>query len=442
MLRRKIFEQIEKWKRTKTNQGLLITGARQVGKTSAVEQFARDNYSNFLKIDFVERPDAVQVVGEAKSLDDLIVRITALASSPIASDGKTLLFFDEVQRCGDAITWMRYLAKDDRFDVIYSGSMLGIEAFHFRSLPVGTIDILEMFPMDFEEFSWALGVDESLWDIVRGCYQSREQVPVFIHDRLMEAYYRYALVGGMPEAVQVFVSTHDTQAMRARQRGIVEAYRADIARYADGPAHAQRIRTIYDAIPAQLNKENKRFLVTGIDKRKRFIDLQPDFDWLVNAGVAIPVKRVVEPVFPLGLSREDSFFKFYLSDVGLLFSTFSPADVEAIVANKEAINFGQAFENAVAQELRSCGYSSLFYFNAVKVGEVDFLIEDKRSPVVLPVEVKSGKYSSKHAALDRLMDVKNYALAKAVVLHRGNVAVDGAVLYLPLYMTGLLKELP
>jgi predicted AAA+ superfamily ATPase len=173
MLKRKIIEKIESWKQTKTGQGLLITGARQVGKTSAVEQFARDNYRSFLKIDFVERPDAVELIGEARSLDDLIVRITALASSPIASDTKTLLFFDEVQRCGDAITWMRYLAQDDRFDVIYSGSMLGIEAFHFRSLPVGTIDILEMFPMDFEEFSWALGVDESLWDVVRACYRNK-----------------------------------------------------------------------------------------------------------------------------------------------------------------------------------------------------------------------------------------------------------------------------
>ena len=220
MLKRKIIEKIESWKQTKTGQGLLITGARQVGKTSAVEQFARDNYRSFLKIDFVERPDAVELIGEARSLDDLIVRITALASSPIASDTKTLLFFDEVQRCGDAITWMRYLAQDDRFDVIYSGSMLGIEAFHFRSLPVGTIDILEMFPMDFEEFSWALGVDESLWDVVRACYRKREQVPPFIHERLIETYYRYVLVGGMPEAVQLFVSTHDTQAMRARQQGI------------------------------------------------------------------------------------------------------------------------------------------------------------------------------------------------------------------------------
>ena len=442
MLKRKIIEKIENWKQTKTGQGLLITGARQVGKTSAVEQFARDNYRSFLKIDFVERPDAVELIGEAKSLDDLIVRITALSSSPIASDAKTLLFFDEVQRCGDAITWMRYLAQDNRFDVIYSGSMLGVEAYHYRSLPVGTIDILEMFPMDFEEFSWALGVDKSLWDIVRACYRKREQVPPFIHKRLVETYYRYVLVGGMPEAVQLFVSTHDTQAMRARQQGILEAYRADIVRYAETPAHAQRIRTIYDAMPAQLNKDNKRFLVTGIDKRKRFWDLQPDFDWLVNAGVAIPVKRASEPMFPLGLSREDSFFKFYLSDVGLLFSTFSPADVEAIVAQRDSVNFGQAFENAVAQELRACGYSSLFYFNAAKVGEVDFLIEDKRSPIVLPVEVKSGRYSTKHAALDRLMSVENYGLTQAVVLHRDNVVDEKTILYLPVYMAALLKEMP
>lgn len=437
MLNRTILDSLISWKETKTSQGLLITGARQVGKTSIIEAFAAQHYGSLIKIDFVEKPEAVSIITQAKSLDDLLIRITALAANPLGEQ-KTLLFFDEVQRCGDAITWMRYLSSDPRLDVIYSGSLLGVEAFDFRSLPVGTIDILEMFPMTFREFTWAAGFDESLWLIVEDCFQKAEPVPDFIHDRLIDLYYQYALVGGMPEAVQTFVDTHDTQAMRARQHAILDGYRADITRYVTDPVHAQRIKTIFDAAPAQLNKENKRFIISGIDKKRRFEDYQSDFDWLTNAGVVLPVKRASEAQFPLGLVRDDSFFKLYLNDVGLLFSTFSNADVLAILDRRDQVNFGQVFENVTAQELRSHGRPSLYYFNKTKVGEVDFLIEGRREPVVIPVEVRSGENSHAHAALDHLLDVKNYHLEKAVVLHRKNVEKDGRVLYLPLYMVGLL----
>lgn len=428
---------IESWKRTKNRQGLLVTGARQVGKTSIIERFAAQHYSSIIKIDFVENPDAVEIISQAKNLDDLIVRITALASNPLGSE-KTLLFFDEIQRCGDVVSWMRYLATDERFDVIYSGSLLGVEAYDYRSLPAGTLDIVEMSPMDFEEFSWACGVDPSLWDIVRSCYDAGESVPDFIHERMMQVYYRYVLVGGMPEAVQVFVAQNDTQAMRARQGSILDAYRHDITRYVADPVHAQRIKTIFNAMPAQLNKENRRFVVSGIDKRRRFEDMQSDFGWLANAGVAIPVRRVSEASFPLGMSCDDSYFKFYLSDCGLLFSTFSAADVEAIVAMRDAVNFGQAFENAVAQELRAAGHKAIYYFNKAKVGKVDFLIDVSGKPEVLPIEVKSGKNSHAHAALDHLLEVANYHLEHAVVLHVGNAERDGKVTYLPIYMAGLL----
>ena len=437
MLRRKAEALLENWKLTKDGQGLLVTGARQVGKTSTVEEFAARHYEHMLKIDFVEQPGAVEVISAACNLNDLVMRITALSSNPIAP-GKTLLFFDEVQRCGDAITWMRYLAQDERFDVIYSGSMLGVESFDFRSLPVGTIDIVEMFPLDFEEFSWAYGAADGLWQIVRECKLDEKPVPDFIHNKLSELFWLYVLVGGMPEAVQSYVSTNDTQLMRARQRSILNAYRADITRYVKGVGHSQRIKTIYDAMPAQLNKENKRFIVSGMDKSRRFLELRPDFDWLVHAGVAISANRVTEPVFPLGLTAEGSFFKLYLNDVGLLFSCFGAAEVRNILTRKRDVNLGMAFENAVAQQLRSSGHERLYYFNKRNVGEVDFLVDDLRSGEVIPVEVKSGGSSHRHAALDNLLQVKNYHLRKAFFLHDGNVERDGAITYLPLYMSGLL----
>lgn len=437
MLRRKMHDRLLEWKSTKGSQGLLVTGARQVGKTSSIEQFAHEQYESMIKIDFVEQPQAAEIISGAKNLDDLIVRITALAVNPLAS-GKTLLFFDEVQKCGDAVTWMRYLAQDDRFDVVYSGSLLGVEAFDYRSLPVGTLDVVEMFPLDFQEFCWANGVDDSLWDIVAGCRTQLEPVPDFIHDKFYDLFLRYVLVGGMPEAVQIYVSTGDTQAMRARQRSIVQNYRADIARYVADPVHAERIKTIYGAIPAQLNKENKRFVVAGIDKSLRFSKMQVDFDWLVHAGVAIRVNRATEAVYPLGLSKQASYFKLYMNDTGLLFSCFSNADVLSVIAHKDLVNFGQAFENVVAQELRAHGRDALYYYNSKGEGEVDFLLESPTTVDVVPLEVKSGKNSKSHAALDHLMQVKNYKLDQAIVLHPSNVEKAGQVTYLPIYMVALL----
>ncbi len=440
MLDRKITKQLLDWKHTRTKQGLLLTGARQVGKTSSIEQFARANYDSLVKIDFVEQPSAIDLVKGAQNIEDLIIRITSLTTSPLEPK-KTLLFFDEVQRCGDAITWMRYLAADGRFDVIYSGSLLGVEAYDFRSLPVGTIDILEMFPMDFEEFSWAFGINGSLWDIVQECFEERREIPEYLHNKFIDMFCKYVLVGGMPEAVQLFANTNDTAAMRQRQIGIVNTYREDITHYIDNKKHAQNVKTIYNAMPAQLNKENKRFIVSGIDKKRRFEDMQSDFDWLTNAGVALPVKRALEATFPLGMNREDSYFKFYLNDVGLLFSTFSQASVQAIIANFCNVNFGSAFENVVAQELRAHGHKDLFYFNNKKIGEVDFLLENGRDPKVLPVEVKSGKYSTKHAALDRLLNTKSYKFDNAFVLHKNNLAQsesNNKITYLPIYMCAFL----
>ena len=440
MLKRKVFERLLTWKNTRTKQGLLLTGARQVGKTYSVEEFARDNYEFLVKIDFVEQPEAVELVKNAKSIDDLLIRITSLSNRPLSQE-KTLLFFDEVQRCGDAITWMRYLASDGRFDVVYSGSLLGVEAYDFRSLPVGTVDIIEMFPLDFEEFTWSFGVDDALWSIVRECFANKIEVPDYLHDKFMDLFCKYVLVGGMPEAVQVFTETHDTAAMRKRQESIVNTYRADITHYISDKKHAQNVKSIYNAMPAQLNKENKRFIVTGIDKKKRFEDMQSDFDWLSNAGVALPVKRALDAAFPLGMNREDSYFKFFLNDVGLLFSTFSQVDVQTIISRFENINFGSAFENVVAQEFRSHGHQDLFYFNNKKIGEVDFLLENGRDPFVVPVEVKSGKYGTKHAALDRLLAVGNYDINEAIVLQKNNLfksEKNGKITYLPIYMAGLL----
>lgn len=265
MLERRAMAQLEQWHATKDSHALIVTGARQVGKAYLVERFAERHYENLVKIDFLERPEATDVIRGARDARDLLVRVTALADAPL-EPGKTLLFFDEIQRYGDIITWLKYLVADGRFDVICAGSMLGTEVYDYRSYPVGFVDVLEMFPLDFEEFGWARGISPSLWDEVRGAYGSRTPLAGYLHERFMEEFRAYVLVGGMPEAVDTFSSTSDTQRTRACQAAILNAYRADITRYVTDAGHVQRIKTIYDAVPSQLNRERKRLFVNGIDK--------------------------------------------------------------------------------------------------------------------------------------------------------------------------------
>ena len=254
----------------------------------------------------------------------------------------------------------------------------------------------------------------------------------------LDLWLRYVLIGGMPEAVQVFADTHDTQLMRARQRGILDTYRADITRYVKDRVRGRQIKTIFDAVPLQLNKESKRFIISGATDGKRFSRIASDFDWLADAGVVIPVHRATEATFPLGLSEERSYFKLYQSDVGLLFATFPSTAVEQLLARSEDMNLGAVFENAVAQELRAHGHERLYYFNKRGVGEGDFMIDAAGAPYVVPIEVKSGKSSKRHAALDALIGVKNYKLEGAIVLHRGNLEQEGLITYLPIYMAALL----
>lgn len=438
MLYRSVYKTLKAWKNSSSHNGLLVTGARQVGKTTAIENFARENYKNFIKIDFVEQPNAIETITQATDIEDLIIRISSMSSTPLNKG--TLLFFDEVQLCGDSITWMRYLSKEERFDVIFSGSMLGISAYNFRSLPVGTIDFLEMFPLTFFEFTKAMGFDEKLWEIIYDCFLNKKQVPDFLHNQLIDLINKYCLVGGMPEAVDIFANQNDTFAMRQRQISIVDAYEADVSQYINDKSVAQTIKTIFRNVPSGLNKENKRFLVSGIDKKKRFTNMQSKFDWLVNSGTVLMVKRVLHPEFPLGIDVDNSFFKLYMNDVGLLFSNFSQTNVSLILNNSNEINFGQIYENFVAEELRACGDENIFYFRNREVGEIDFVIGKKNSPEVLPIEVKSGIYSKKHKSLDKLMAIKNYHIKHGIVLHKRNLEEDGKVLYLPLYMTSFLIE--
>lgn len=435
MLRRKVTEYLESWKREKTSQALLVMGVRQCGKTTAIREFAHNNYEAVAEVNFFENPRAVETVNAAEDARDLFMRISALSRTEIVP-GRTLVFLDEIQECDDLLTWTKFLAERSDCDYILSGSLLGLDAFRPRSLPVGFLSTTTMHPLDFEEFCWAMGVGPSLTNEVRSCFERRAPVPEYLHERLLGLFYRYLLVGGMPDVVQAFVDSDDLMRARRLQHDILALYEEDMAKYVSDRTERRQIRMVFESIPSQLNQENKRFRYTRLGKNLRFANLQTAFDWLGHAGVAIPVTRVTEPTFPLMASEDENMLKLYSSDVGLLTAQLmGDVDVE-ILNRRSSMNYGSIFENAAAQEFAAASHAPLHYYRTAKVGEVDFVLQEQGDVVLC--EIKSGKDYRRHSALSNLLAMPNYDFAGAYVFCEDNVSQDGRVTYLPIYMLGLV----
>lgn len=443
MLQRDAMRQIELWKSTKTHQALLIDGARQVGKTTIVREFARSRYDVYIEINFLENRDAIGVLAGASNAADLFLRITALSDKEVVP-GRTLVLFDEIQEFGDILTWAKFLVERTDVDYVFSGSLLGVDLAGVRSWPVGFMETLTMFPLSFSEFCRACGVQQRLLDEARACLDSERPVPDFIHSKLLAAHARYLFCGGMPDAVQRFVDTNDAVALRRAHQGIWDLYEYDIARHMKDNEAARFVKATYEAIPGELNKPNKRFILSKLGRQGsihtgdlRFSRMESSFDWLAHAGVALPVLRVTEPQLPLGLTAQRSAFKLFMNDVGLLMFRLTGNAALDVLRGRTSMNYGAPYENYVAQEL-ACHGRGLFYYNDSKRGEVDFVVEDSSQANVTLVEVKSGKDYKRHNALNNLLATPGYDFDRAVVLHDGNVGREGRVLYAPVYMAGML----
>ncbi len=434
MLERKIINTMREWKQNKTHQGLLLTGARQVGKTTAVRMFAQDNYSDLAEVNFLGNTQAIETVSQARDADDLIFRLSVLTGKRL--DHTTLLFLDEVQECQDLLTWVKFLAeRNNDLDIVLSGSLLGIDAFvNARSLPVGFLQSQNMYPLDFEEFCWAFGLQDDVWSRLREYCISHKPVPNYLHDRFTDLFRKYLIVGGMPDAVQAFVNDSEIVPVRNVQRNIVSFYEDDIAKYISNVTEQRQAKMVYQAIPGQLNAPSKRFKYARLDKNLRFANMETAFDWLNASGVALAASRVGSINFPVGLSEDRNSFKLFMNDVGLLTSQLM-GDVSLEVINgKTNVNYGSIFENVVAQEFASRGLDLHYYFSK-QIGEVDFIVENKSNGKVIPVDVKSGKNYKRHSALTNLMKIQNDCDA-AIVLYDGNGEVRGKVAYLPVYTAG------
>ena len=429
MLKRKAYDELLKWKKKSEKKALCVTGARQIGKTTLIREFGKNEYENFAEINFVRDENAKDIFKGDFTPEAIITNLTAYLRTPLEK-GKTLILFDEVQECPDVRSAIKFLVEDGRFDYIESGSLLGIKYKDIKSYPVGFEQVLQMYPLDFEEYMWANGVQDKTITYLKECYEKKEKVSAVIHDTLCKLFYSYLVVGGMPETVQIYVDTHDISKVISNQNSILDLYRLDIAKYATGNDKA-KIRAVFDSIPSQLNDKNRRFKINSISPSARLLRYEESFNWLADAGVALPCYNVVTPQPPLQLNEKRNLFKLYANDVGLLCaSCMENIQFELLMGNVE-VNMGSILENAFAQNLKSNGFE-LHYFDSKKIGELDFVLQKGVGTGL--VEIKSGNDFKKHPAMRHALAVEQWKFDESIVFTKSNVEIDGEITYLPWYM--------
>lgn len=434
MLQRKIEKQIWNWLEN-DRKALLIEGARQVGKTSVIRKVLDDAKRKYVEFNLIDQPEIVGLFKNIENADDLIANLSLLTDKKLIK-GETVLFFDEIQEYKEIVTKIKFLVDEGAFRYIFSGSLLGIELKNIKSAPVGYMRTLTMYPMDFEEFLQLYNFTDELKETLRKSFEQRTPINDALHEKLMQIFRMYLIVGGMPAAVKKFRETKDLEDVVAEHEDIITQYKKDFTKYETQEKRLYLTR-IYDLIPAELNAKNKRFNFADLQKGLRFERSEDDFIWLEKAGVAMSAYNTSEPIVPLQLNEKSSLFKFFLSDVGLLTTMYGKATKLKILNNEEDINCGAIYENVAAQELLAHKYK-LFYYNTKSQGEVDLMIEYQGN--VLPIEIKSGKTYQRHSALNNLLKIENYTINQAFVFNNYNVEVKNKIIYYPIYMLMFINE--
>ena len=425
---------IEEWLKS-SDKALLVTGARQIGKTWLIrEEIAKSGYRKF-EVNFIDQPDLVDYLNVKMSADEFLVKLKMIMPEDCKPQ-ETVVFFDEIQKCPEIVTKIKFLVEEGSFKYVMSGSLLGVELKGIASVPVGYLTFLRMYPMDFEEFMIANNVSKTTLEMLKAKFETCQPVDEFIHQKLLSLFFIYLIVGGMPDAVKTYIATKDIREVDKVQRDIVALYKEDFSQY-ESEDKKLKLISIYDIIPAELNKQNKKFVFTMLDKELKFDRYENSFLWLKDAGVALPVYNVEAPVIPLKASKSSNVFRLFSNDTGLLTSAY-PAETKLELINKNSeVNNGAHFENAVVQQLMANGLEP-YFCKKKNIGELDALVE--MDGKVVPIEVKSGKAYKAHKSLDNFMKISDYHIEKAYVLSVANTEQEGAVVYLPIYMCYLLKE--
>lgn len=430
---RKIKAAIIDFLTSQSNKVLIIDGARQIGKSYIIREAGQELFPNYIEINLLEDSLNDRLFENTKKIEDFYLRLSMLAGDKLAAKENTLVFLDEIQAYPHLLTLLKFLKQDDRFTYIASGSLLSVTLYQTSSIPMGSIEIMHMYPMDFEEFLIASGYGEMALSSIKMKFEAKESLDENVHNKLMDSFKKYLLSGGLPDAVKTFIETSNIVKVRTIQNEIHNYYGMDASKY--DLQKKLKIKRIYDMIPSTLENKKKRIIVKDIEnkKGKRFSDYQDEFDYLINAGIALEVKAVSTPVFPLDENSGKNLLKLYLNDAGILTSTLYQNNIRPILDNMASVNLGTVYEAVVAQELKAHG-KSLFYYDNKTKGEVDFLINDYEDLSIVPIEVKSGKNYTIHSAIDSFISNKDYNVKKAYVLsNERTVYTKNGITYLPVY---------
>lgn len=433
MLYRKIAATIEAHLKSGSDKILLIDGARQVGKTYIIRHVGKQCFENFIELNMVEDSLGERLFANTKTVDDFYLQVSMLAGQKMKARENTLIFMDEIQAYPHLLTLLKFLRDDNRFTYIASGSLLGVTLSETTSIPMGSIRKIRMFPLDFEEFLYANGMNEMTISVLRKKFEARESLDEGMHSKMMDLFRKYLLVGGLPDAVNSFLADRNIQLVREIQSEIHDYYAADASKY--DAERKLKIRRVYDMIPSNLENKKKRVVAQKIEnkKGKTFADYQDEFEYLISAGIALNVQAISTPVFPLIESSGKNLLKLYLNDVGILSGILYGTNIRAILDDERSINLGSVYECVVASELIAHGYK-LFYYDNRNKGEVDYLIDDYDSLSAVPIEVKSGKDYTVHSALNTFVKNEDYHIKKAFVLSNAReITTNGKITYLPIY---------
>lgn len=438
-LYRKISQKIENHLRSGNDKILVIDGARQIGKTHVIRRTAKSLFKNYIEINMEADKISQRVFENARTVNDFYLSLSSIAGDKMGSRKDTIVFIDEIQAYDHMLTLLKFLREDGKFTYVASGSMLGIALKTTSSIPLGSIEIMHMHPLDFEEFMLANGVGQMLIDTIHEKYRQLQSLPENLHRLVFDIFKKYLLVGGLPDAVVTFLDKKNIVEVRKIHQNIRFLYGVDASRY-ESTNSRLKIRRIYDMIASNMENKKKRIVAKEVEDKngKRMDDYADEFEYLISSGIALEVRAISKPAYPLVESCGKNLLKLYMNDVGLLTSVFYGNNIKPIMDDDSSINLGSVYETAVAQELASHGVQ-LFYYDNKKKGEVDYLIDDADNMTVLPIEVKSGKDYKIHSALDSFLSTVDYGINRGIVLsNSGNVEQKGGVVYMPTYYVSCL----
>ncbi len=434
MLYRKFEKRIEEFFRKEPNKILLVNGARQIGKSYLIRYVGKKMFKNYIEINLKEDKESRGIFATVKSTNDFYIQLGVIAGNRLGTKENTLVFLDEIQSYPHLMTMLKFLNQEGRYTYVASGSQLGVALMQTASVPIGSIAIEEMYPLDFEEFLLATGSGQEAVDGMREKFLVGEALNESLHNYMLQQFKLYLLVGGLPESINKFLENRNIAQVRKVQREIYNLYRIDASQY--DAEKKLLIRKIYDMIPSNMENKKKRIVVKRVEEtgsHKQFSDYADEFEYLTNSGIALAVQAISNPRFPLLQSENKNLLKLYMNDVGLLTNLLYGLNINAVLRDERSINLGSVYETVVAQELHAHGFALHYYDNKQK-GEVDFLIDDYEHLTVLPIEVKSGKDYTVHSALNNFLNTPDYHIQKAMVLsNEREISVKNGITYLPVY---------